>query len=117
MGLVVCLDCVGTVSDEAEVCVHCGKPLMEQSTDIMGGVLTIAYAIYLVGSVPFVALQCLRAFGRFAEAGRAPDAMEVMIFLLWLISVSASWIALKSAAKGPKVHRRLVVREREKSAN
>jgi hypothetical protein len=115
MGLVVCLDCAGTVSNEAEACVHCGKPLMEQPIDLVEIILMIAYTTYFVVSGLFIAFQCLGAFGRFVEADRAPDAMEVMIFLLWLISVSVSWIALRSTAKGPKVHRRLVVREREKS--
>lgn len=115
MSLVVCLDCAGDVSDEAEVCIHCGKPLMEQPTDIVGGILMFAYAIYLIGSGLFVAFRCLGAFVYFADLRLLPSTQEVSVFLLWVISLSAGWTALKTAAKGPKVPRKLVVRERTKS--
>ena len=30
MGLIICPDCGGQVSDKAKVCIHCGAPLVEE---------------------------------------------------------------------------------------
>lgn len=111
MALVVCADCEGTVSSEAKACVHCGKPFVEEQNDAAKMLLTIPYAVYLLGSGFMVGLGVMDVYVRFASRQGLPTHDEIIVFLLWFLSICAGWLALTTIGKGPKVFRKGVVKD------
>ena len=102
MGIGICTDCKGAVSEQADACVHCGNPLMQRSVDAVGMVVGLLYTAYVIVTVGFIALAALRAFVYWSEGRIPPSSEDLMVFFLWLISVCAGGLLASALRRGPK---------------
>lgn len=105
MGLVLCRDCEGSISEDAEVCVHCGKLLVEVRPPSKRLLHPIAFKVYAYVSGFVVLLYAARLVKPFPGGVDDASGARLIVFFLWIISVCLVRMVLQSFEGGEKVPR------------
>jgi len=102
MTMVICKECSGAISERADTCVHCGSPLMEYTSDLVGIAFALLYVLYTIATICIMGLAILGTFVVWAEQRILPSSSDLIVFFLWVISIAVGGILAGSLRRGVK---------------